>query len=232
LTGFKRYRLSVPRPNGQKYHQDKGTGVFAYYTPGGVLVLPPGNQFGLAPNSMILTEGEFKALSLYDATVPVLGLPSFNVYKRDPATNQPKLYPDIETAIQKWAISTIYFLGDADTVTYFEFSRQAAFLANTLGHQLQIFLPRLALGGPKGIDDYRGDTAISFPSFFRGLIQNAISLDRKISSLTLARVLLGKAQERFRFPSSSRKRSAFQTTDRNVRCSLKSRNFSQYRRVN
>jgi hypothetical protein len=133
LTGFKRYRLPVPRPDGQKYYQNPGTGVHAYYTPGGVLVLPPGNQFGLARDSMLLVEGEFKALSLYDATVPVLGLPSFNVYQRDPSTHEPKLYPDIEIAIQKWTISTVYFLGDADTVTNFEFSRQAAFLANTLG---------------------------------------------------------------------------------------------------
>jgi phage/plasmid-associated DNA primase len=190
LTGFKRYRLPHPRPDGQKYHQDKGTGVFAYYTPGGLLVLPPENQFGLAPNSMLLVEGEFKALSLYDATVPVLGLPSFNVYQRDPKTNQPKLYSDIETAIGKWTISTVYFLGDADTVTNFEFSRQAAFLANILGNRLQIFLPRLPLGGPKGIDDYRSGIAQSFPSFFRELIRNAVLLDNKISPISLSGLLL------------------------------------------
>jgi hypothetical protein len=190
LTGFKRYRLPHPRPDGQKYHQDKGTGVYVYYTPGGVLVLPPGNQFGLAANSMLLVEGEFKALSLYDATVPVLGLPSFNVYQRDPSTREPKLYPDIEIAIRKWAISTIYFLGDADTVTNFEFSRQAAFLANTLGDKLQVLLPRLPLAGPKGIDDYRGDIAQSFASFFRELIRNAILLDQAILPLTLSRILL------------------------------------------
>jgi hypothetical protein len=83
LTGFRRWRLPRERTNGQKYHQEIGSGVHAYLAPGGVKALPAKNEFGLAPNSLVLVEGEFKSLSLVDAGVPAIGLPSFNVYTRN-----------------------------------------------------------------------------------------------------------------------------------------------------
>jgi hypothetical protein len=47
--------------NGQKYHQEPGSAVYAYFPPN-FFRRRTDDLFGLGPDSLILTEGEFKAL--------------------------------------------------------------------------------------------------------------------------------------------------------------------------
>jgi putative DNA primase/helicase len=194
MTHFKRYRLPSVRANGQKYHQEPGSGVYAYFPPRFFRrrVEPP---FGLATASVVLIEGEFKALSLLELGVYTIGLPSFFVYIKDDDGRR-RFLSDLQKAFSK-EIKTIYFIGDADTCTNFEFSRSAAFLARN-AYQAQVLLPRIPFGGPKGIDDCKAETGAEFASFFAGLIKDAITLDRKCDETSLAFVLLEREQERIK----------------------------------
>jgi hypothetical protein len=105
-------------------------------------------------------------------------------------TKGSQLLRDLLIALEKWDIRVIYFLGDADTATNFEFARQAAFLAQNLAPKIRINLPCLTLDGPKGVDDCRENHGEMFPEFFGGLIRNAIPVSEKLSSVALSLVLL------------------------------------------
>jgi hypothetical protein len=80
LTGFLRWRLPRERANGQKYHQEVDTGTRAYIPPQFTSFRPGGD--------MVIVEGEFKALSLIDAGIKAIGLPSFNTYAVDESGEQ------------------------------------------------------------------------------------------------------------------------------------------------
>lgn len=164
ITEFKRWRLPSVRTNGQKYHQEPSTGVYAYFPPG-FFRRRTENLFSLAEHSVVLVEGEFKALSLLELGVYVIGLPSFNVYLNDENGNR-NLLRDLQVTFSREKIKVIYFLGDADTSTNFEFARQAAFLASA-AHPAQVLLPRIPLHRAKGIDDCKEALGAQFGAFFR-----------------------------------------------------------------
>jgi Domain of unknown function (DUF3854) len=190
---FTRYRLPSTRANGQKYDQKAGSGVHAYFMPGGLANLPLQNAFGLPPRSVVLAEGEFKSLSLHDAGIPAIGLPSFTVYHRD-QNDEKRLLKDLEIALQKWDVQTIYFLGDSDTCTNFEFSRNAIFLAQAVA-PVRVLLPRIAFGGPKGIDDCREGFNGEFDEFFRKCVESAIEVSPKLSVPSLALLLMEREEK-------------------------------------
>ena len=100
-TCFSRYRLPKPLADGQKYHQQPGTGVHVYFPANGVRKPESENTVGIDPQALILQEGEFKCLALHDAGLPAIGLPSLCVYTNDD-NGQPQLLMDLRVAIQKW----------------------------------------------------------------------------------------------------------------------------------
>jgi hypothetical protein len=187
-TGFSRYRLPVIRPNGQKYYQDPGTGMHVYFAP-----LPFSAQGPFPAKSLGIQEGEFKVLSLAEEGWPVIGLPSFIVYQRD-LNGVPQLLPDLGRAFQNYQHDQVFFLGDNDTCTNFEFSRQAAWLAKAVV-PARVFLPRIPITEEKGVDDCKEVLGKDFQPFFSGLINTAIELDPKLSAVSVAMLLLEREKD-------------------------------------
>lgn len=192
ITGFTRYRRPDGSPNG-KYYQEPDSEVYAYYAPG-FFRRHPDIPFRLAANSIVLVEGEFKCLSLLEEGVPAIGIPSFIVYMRDENGNR-RLLRDLQVSFSREKPAVIYYLGDSDTATNFEFSRQAAFLASA-AYPAKIMLPRIPIDQPKGIDDCKEALGEKFGEFFTDLIKDAISLDRKSDATSLALLLLERGHER------------------------------------
>jgi hypothetical protein len=188
LIPFYRVRLASPRASGQKYTQDKKTALHIYVPPGGPRKLIYG-EYGLSPQAILLTEGEFKTLSGHEAGLPIIGLPGL-VLHLTKNQERPKLLPDLENVLEVGDYRQIYFIGDADTATNFAFVREASFLAQACP-RLQVYLPRLPLNGPKGIDDLREELGPEkFPSHFEEILRQAIPLDPKLSPTGLALLLL------------------------------------------
>jgi hypothetical protein len=185
MTRFARWRLPKERANGQKYHQERGTGTGVYFPP--AFYHRNGNVFGIPSGAVILVEGEFKALSLLEQGAYAIGLPSFVVYSNDENGN-PRLLRDLQVMFSKEQPRLIYFLGDADTAANFEFSRQAAFLASA-AYPAQVFLPRIPINQPKGVDDRKEALGEEFGAFFEELIRTAIPLDRKSDPTAVALIL-------------------------------------------
>lgn len=180
-TGFERWRLAKPRGD-QKYDQEPGSGTRAY--------LPP-QLHEMPPNdSLTITEGEFKALSLAGEGVPAIGLPSFGSYTSE--GDKKILLGGILDAINARQVDSVYFLGDSDTATNAEFSRSALFMATELGKRgVKVYLPRIPLDGPgKGIDDCKDILGTRFGEWWQGLLSSAEEIDLKSTHWALASQLL------------------------------------------
>jgi hypothetical protein len=195
LSAFKRWRLPSVRSNGQKYYQEPGSGVYAYFPPG-FFRRSAESRFNMAANSALLLEGEFKALSMSEEGIYTIGLPSFNVYLKDENKHR-RLLRDLQVVFIREKIKTIYFLGDADTATNFEFSRHAVFLARAV-FPAQVFLPRIPIDQPKGVDDCKDLFGNEFREFFSGIIKEAIALDRKCNETSLALLLFEREADRIK----------------------------------
>jgi len=195
LTQFKRWRLPTVRANGQKYYQEPKSAVYAYFPPG-FYRRKAEPLFGLAPDSVVLVEGEFKELALLELGVYAIGLPSFNVYLKDENEHR-RLLRDLQVIFSQEKVKTIYFLGDADTATNFEFARQAAFLASA-AFPAQVFLPRIPFDYPKGVDDCKERLGEGFGEFFTALIKDAIPLSRKCDETALALMLFEREHDRLK----------------------------------
>jgi Domain of unknown function (DUF3854) len=190
LTNFKRWRLPN-RADGKKYHQETGTTQYVYHPPGyfhGTDIVVLAIRFGLTIDDIVLPEGEFKTLSLLEAGVWAIGLPSFGVYNRDENGNR-QLLRDLQVTFGKEKPGRSFYLGDSDTATNFEFSRNAEFLASA-ANPAKVFLPRIPFNQPKGIDDCKEKLGAEFDAFFTSLIRDAIELPRKISAPSIALILL------------------------------------------
>jgi P4 family phage/plasmid primase-like protien len=181
--GFSRYRLPIPRANGQKYHQAAGSAVHVYFAP-----LPQSANGPFPPKSLGIVEGEFKDLSLAEEGWPVIGLPSFITYQRD-KNDIPHLLTDLATAFKAFSPQTVFFVGDNDTTTNFEFSRQCVFLSQAIV-PARLYLPRIPITSPKGVDDCKEALGSQFQKFFSDLINGSIELDPKLSTIALAILLI------------------------------------------
>src|SRR5260221_3786411 len=175
LTQFCRYRLPEPRHNGQKYHQEPGSGLHLYY-PARFLHRSGTCSFGLAEDYAVVSEGEFKDLCLLELGVYAIGLPGIAVYTRDKEAGIRQLLPELQAALSRERIKNLYFLGDADTSTNYAFSRNASFLADAV-RPIKVHLPRLPLNAPgKGVDDCREALGDKFHTFFTNVIKEATTL--------------------------------------------------------
>jgi hypothetical protein len=186
FTKFRRWRL--PRADGPKYWQEPGSEVYVYYPPGCFRRNNGAQKFGLPLDAIFLPEGEFKTLSLLEIGVWAIGIPSFIVYSRDENGHR-RLLRDLQVAVSKEKPSAFFFLGDNDTATNFEFARNAEFLASAV-HPTKVFLPRIPIDKPKGIDDCREALGDGFDVFFTEMIRTAIELPRKITAPEIALLLL------------------------------------------
>jgi hypothetical protein len=222
LTNFKRYRLPSVRANGQKYDQDPGSGVYAYYPPGHFRRNGVPSRFGLASDTIFLPEGEFKALSLLESGVWAVGIPSFTVYSKDESGNR-RLLRDLQVTLGKEKPSAIYYLGDSDTATNFEFARNAEFLASAV-NPAKVFLPRIPIDRPKGIDDCKEAFGAGFDIFFADLVRTAIELPRKIKAPDVALLLFERELEPLKVLNGVEREKQF---ERIVRLDLRFRHLDR-----
>jgi hypothetical protein len=186
LTGHFRWRLYNKRANGQKYYQRPDSGYIPYFC-----------QLPLQLCKILfLVEGEKKALSLAEAGWQVIGLPGLSCYQKD-ADGNPQILPDLYEAITFVQPEIIYFIGDADTVSNLEYFRSAGILAEAFP-QSQVRLVAPPLGGPKGIDDLRGELDGQFSDWLVNAQSSSVHVDPETSFLVAARLALEAGAERIK----------------------------------
>ena len=147
---FHRIRLAEPKGSA-KYLSPKDSGSQLYI---------PKNQEP-SGTTLIVTEGEFKALALAEAGILAVGLGGITS-----ALNARKLIPALADCLKVWKIETVAFLGDADTALIYDFSREATKMRAALPKGVKLVLPRVPFDAPKGIDDCREAMGAGFPGWW------------------------------------------------------------------
>lgn len=177
---FARVRL-YHETDSQKYHQRPGSGVHIY--------IPPGFKDRIKRSTLILVEGEFKALALDEAGCCALGLCGINgavqAVKHVNGENSPALNDELSDLLQYHQPATVVFAGDADVVFNSQFASETAKLRRLIcGSKKFEFVERLLtikppVDGPKGFDDCRADQGEQFNTWFEGLLQGALDIPKR-----------------------------------------------------
>ncbi len=138
---YGRLRLDEPTDN-CKYLQAPNSGCHAY------LPFPFIQEFKQGID-LFITEGCFKCLSLAETTkYQAVALPGLYGYAHG------ELLPELKAALDFLKPSRLLFIGDSDTCLNYRFSIAAVKLAGMI-KPIPLFLPRLPLNGPKGLDDLK-----------------------------------------------------------------------------
>jgi archaellum biogenesis ATPase FlaH len=204
-NGYSRTRLPHVRSSGQKYDQPKGSAVHVYLPPTLQDLLDSNTGDIIPVGSCCLCEGEFKATALACMRIPAIGLPGLYACKaiRDEygRTIAKEILDDLLAVIRVKNIKTLFFIGDADTAHNFLFSFEAwalAVAARKVG--VEVYLPRLDVSGPKGVDDLRETfigSDVSLKAYFAKLIEDAVHLDPDKGPQALARLLMEDQEQGF-----------------------------------
>ncbi|MEI6071347.1 MAG: hypothetical protein WCS31_06120 [Verrucomicrobiae bacterium] len=171
---FHRIRLAEPKGSA-KYLSPKDSGAQLYI---------PKNQEHTG-STLVLTEGEFKALSLAEAGILAVGLGGITSALKDK-----ELLPALAGCIRIWGITTVAFLGDSDTSLIFDFALAAGKIKAALPAGVRLVLPRVPFTGPKGIDDIRDAQGEAFPAFWAALMESAPEVPERLSASALSLRLL------------------------------------------
>ena len=179
---FGRLRKEVVA-SGDKYHQPAGTRVHSY--------LPTNWQPNCSEPVLNLVEGEFKGLSLTDSsqgyvapTVSITGIYA-SCLKLEEGDETPQPTPELAMALSIAKPSRINFIGDNDTTCNYDFSIAVCRLREMLPN-VDIFLPRISLADPKGVDDCRQHYGSKFELWFRTLLDDAIAVTSDLTPDLLA----------------------------------------------
>ena len=163
FDGGKQYgRLRRTNPvEKPRYHQQSKTGVHPFF-PKPTIALEQSS-------SMIIIEGEFKALCLAEQGFPVIGIAGFWGFGyKEKTENEFVMSNTIEALLLKLGVTNIYFIGDSDTTLNHSFSQAAIRLRSLLRSNQRLILPRLPMDGVgKGLDDICGEIG---PDKFRDLM--------------------------------------------------------------
>ena len=191
---FARIRLYVGTQS-QKYHQRADSGTHIY--------IPPNFQEQPRGATLLLTEGEFKALSLAEDGFAAIGLPGISGAIRN-MDGEPKLHDELVGVLEFHKPVRVLFLGDSDAVLNSDFSREAAKLHKVLFDSKRFsFVQELRvavcpLGGPKGADDVRGAMVTKFNAWFTALAENAFVIPSKATPAEIFCALLRRESEAVR----------------------------------
>lgn len=176
---FYRERILNPASNQNKYHQPKRTVSHAYFPNGSFDMI---NEQG----SLIVTEGEFKALSLVEAGYPAVAIGGIHNFAVGDS-----LVSEIEFLLDQCE-PRIAFLGDADTALNPQFAHAALKFYKLVSakHPRTIFtLPRMRLSDMKlmkGIDDARSVLGVDFAPYFEDILKSGMLLEHRITKEDLA----------------------------------------------
>ena len=192
---FYRERLDRPASEGGKYSQPSGTPACAYF-PVGLADLLRRHRY------VIITEGEFKALSLVEAGYPAVAIGGIYNFRQDGL-----LLPELVELFQCMdsgccGCEAIHFLGDADTAINGQFSDAVVKLRDALSAahiDAPLLLPRMSAGEMhvrKGIDDARADMAPeAFGPYLDILLGSALTVTPDIAAKDLMMVLFEHHRE-------------------------------------
>ena len=183
-THFHRLRRNVLNSD-HKYHQRKGTGIHAYI-PWGTFERPTGQD-------LICVEGEFKAMSLSDPGAPfstaAVGLSGFFGFHVKAVEGRPfELAPELVEVRHALRPARLHYLGDNDTALNYDFAIAATRLKSIV--RTSVFLPRIGLDEPKGIDDCREQMGSKFGYWFQNILEQAIEVEDEMEPDTIALMLL------------------------------------------
>jgi putative DNA primase/helicase len=183
---FARIRL-YDGTQSQKYHQRAGSGTHIY--------IPPNFQEEPRRATLVLTEGEFKALSLAEDGFAAIGLPGISGAMRK-VDGEPRLHDELFEVLEFHKPSRVLFLGDSDAVLNSDFSREAAKLSKILLNSRRFsFVQELrlavcSLNGPKGADDVRNAKGTKFHAWFATLVETAFIIPSKATAAEIFCTLL------------------------------------------
>jgi len=171
---FHRIRLANPRGDA-KYLSPKDSGSQLYIPKN---LEPTGT-------TLVVTEGEFKALALAEAGILAVGVGGITS-----ALKNKELLPALADCIRIWGITTVAFLGDSDTSLIFDFALEAGKIKAALPKATRLVLPRVPFTGPKGIDDIREAQGEAFCGLWTALIESAYEVPERMSASALSLRLL------------------------------------------
>ncbi len=177
INGKEYGRLRLDEPRGDmKYYQAPDSGSHVY--------IPYPFASSYKPNEpLYLTEGEFKSLALAEENYQSASLPGFYGYAHG------ELLPDLEALLDKEQPSKIYFIGDNDTCLNHLFSVAVMKFAEMV-NPIPVFLPRIPLDKPKGIDDVKEAAGNVFKEYFERVTMDARQVDIHSTAANLASNLL------------------------------------------
>lgn len=188
---FARIRLYTPTGD-KKYHQRAGSGTHIYIPPH-FRELPRGQ-------TLVVTEGEFKALALCESGLTAAGLPGISGAMQN-VNGEAQLHPELAEVLEFHKPARVLFLGDNDAVLNSDFAREASKLRKVLFDSKRFhFITELRiavcpLGGPKGVDDVRAAMGAEFNAWFTALSDAAFVVPPKATSTELFCKLLRREFE-------------------------------------
>lgn len=162
----------------QKYHQPRESGVHIY--------VPPGFADVPKSSTLILVEGEFKALALTEAGYAALGLCGITGAMRSQSNpdggREYSLNEELADLLDFHRPARVVFLGDADVVFNSQFATEAAKLRKLVCGKRRfqfveaVFTVKPPADGPKGIDDCREAQGDGFGQWFDKLIADGFAV--------------------------------------------------------
>jgi Domain of unknown function (DUF3854) len=191
---YARIRLYVETQS-QKYHQRAGSQTHIY--------IPP--NFRDLPRSatLILTEGEFKALSMSEDRFAAIGLPGISGAMRK-VDGEPRLHDELVEVLEFHKPARVLFLGDSDAVLNSDFSREASKLHRVLFDSKrfssiqELRVSVCPLSGPKGIDDVRGALGTEFNAWFTKFAEDGYLVPTKATAAEIFCAMLRLESDRVR----------------------------------
>ncbi len=150
-------------------------------------------------DSLVIVEGEIKALSLVEAGIPTLAIGGFWSFQ-----NNHILIPELAEILQAFKPNRLLYLGDNDTSHNVDFSRAAVRMAK-LVYPVWVVLPRIPLDQAKGIDDVRHELGSDFLSFWQKIVKTSVLVAPSTDEVRLAVFLLEREIDKIAsFPKTKR----------------------------
>lgn len=191
---FARVRL-YEASDSKKYHQRAGSGTHIY--------IPPNFHDLPRCSTLVMTEGEFKGLSLAEAGFAAVGLCGISGAMRN-VNGEARLHDELVKVLEFHKPARVLFLGDSDAVLNSDFAREASKLRKILFESKRFsFVQELRvavcpLGGPKGADDVREARGTEFVLWFTTLADNGFLVPSKATPIDIFCALLRRESDRVR----------------------------------
>jgi len=150
-------------------------------------------------DSLVIVEGEIKALSLVEAGIPALAIGGFNSFQKEG-----RLIPEFVEILQAFKPNRLLYLGDSDTSHNALFSKAAVKMARLVS-PVWVVLPRIPVDHAKGIDDVRHDLGSGFLFFWEKIVDTAVLVSPTTDSERLSLFLLEREVDKIaKLPQATR----------------------------